>query len=175
MHNLRPSSEAPNPEAENRMLRQQLAHLTAEVKHNDETRARSQQRELSLLAAESLPQLLELLTDGMQKSFRLPCVSLVLQDPDHEIRHLLLNTGVTPEGLHNIFFVDHLESFNPVYASLSRPWLGPLLGDEHNRLFPGCRQVRSLALLPLIREIEGVSIEITGQPEAMSFDTAGYL
>jgi diguanylate cyclase (GGDEF)-like protein len=151
MRNLQHTLETPSTETENRMLRNKLAELTAEARHNEETLKRFHDRELALLGAEDLPQLLEILTHGMQKSFRVPCVSLVLLDPDHVLRHLLLNTGVSPEGLHNIFFVDRLDGFNPVYANLARPWLGPMMGDEHSRLFPGCSQLRSLALLPLIR------------------------
>lgn len=133
------------------MLRQSLDALTAEARYNQDTFERFNERELALLSAEDLPQLLHILTDGMRASFRLPCVSLVLQDTDHELRHLLLNSGIAPEGLRNVQFVDDLQAYNPIYANLPRPWLGPVHGEHQAHLFPGCHLLRSLALLPMIR------------------------
>lgn len=51
-------------------------------------------------------------------------------------------------------FEDHLESLSPVYARLSRPWLGPFTGEEHARLFPLGRPPDSIALLPMMRRGE---------------------
>jgi len=151
MQNTRHSAENPDLEGENRLLRQRLQQLTSEAAHNEDVLKRFHSRELSLLAAEDLPQLLQVLTLGMQESFRVPCVSLVLQDTDHELRHLLLNTGISPLQYDNIFFVDHLHAFNSIYSSLRQPWLGPFLGAEHQALFAGCNHIRSVALVPLVR------------------------
>lgn len=70
--------------------------MTDEASHNEKVLKRFNERELSLLAAESLPQLLTLITNGMQKSFELPAITLALQDPNHELRYLLLKSGTTP-------------------------------------------------------------------------------
>jgi len=145
------TSQQQSLEKENQRLRQQLQELTREASHNEEVLKKYHERELALLATETLPQLLENLTIGMQRSFRLPCVSLVLHDPDHEFRHLLSSTGIQPESFEQAFFVDQLADFSPIYNRLKRAWLGPFLGQDHNMLFPGCRTVRSVALLPLIR------------------------
>lgn len=51
---------------------------------------RSQQRELRVLQADDLVSLMCELLDGPQSSYRLPYVSVVLCDPDHDIRHLML-------------------------------------------------------------------------------------
>jgi len=140
-----------SPEAENRKLREGLRELAEEARNNEETLKRFHERELSLLSAETLPELLEILTGGMQASFRLPCISLVLHDNDHELRHLLTGTGILPEGFDNVIFVDDLEHYHPVYTHLRQPWLGPFMGEEHRALFTGCSPIRSLALVPLIR------------------------
>ena len=151
MQSTRYSAENLAPEAENRLLRQSLQQLKSEAAHNEDVLRRFHNRELSLLAAEDLPQLLQVLTRGMQDSFRVPCVSLVLQDIDHELRHLLLNTGISPGQFEGIYFVDQLHAFSAIYEGLRQPWLGPFLGTEHQALFSGCRHIRSVALVPLIR------------------------
>ncbi len=138
-------------EAENRLLRSRLEQFMAEASYNERTHMRCHERELSLLAAEDLPQLLQILTQGMQASFRLPCISLVLLDPEHELRHLLANTGTSAETLNDVYFVDQLSTFSPILEGLRSPWLGPFLGYDHRELFPHCRALRSVALLPMIR------------------------
>ncbi|MCB1759050.1 MAG: sensor domain-containing diguanylate cyclase [Gammaproteobacteria bacterium] len=135
-------------DAEIRRLRQQLATLTEEARLSEETFHRCHNRELTLLAAEDLPHLLEALTLGLQHSFRLPAISLVLGDQDHELRHLLMGTGHSPFDNDSLFLVDELLDFSPIYRHLRAPRLGPYLGEEHGRLFPGCNMVRSVALLP---------------------------
>ena len=71
----------------------QLEELTAEVARNDAKMRRSQQREMRLLEAEDLESLFTELVDGLRTSYGLQNVSLVLCDPDHDIRHLMLAEG----------------------------------------------------------------------------------
>jgi len=151
MQRLQPDISKISLEAENRLLRTRLDEFMAEASYNEQTHMRCHERELALLAAEDLPQLLHILTQGMQASFRLPCISLVLLDPEHELRHLLANTGTPAETLNNICFVDRLSTFSPLFEGLRRPWLGPFLGYDHQALFPRCQALRSVALLPMIR------------------------
>lgn len=135
----------------NRQLRQQLSSLTREASHNEEVLKRFHDRELTLLATESLPQLLSCLVDGMRASFDLPNIQLVLHDPDHELRHLLLHSGIEPEGLTNIRFVDEITRFSPKHARYRAPWLGPFRNPEHTILFPADDSLKSIAILPMIR------------------------
>ncbi len=65
---------------------------------------RTQARELTLLRADSLAQLLRAMVDGLRESYSLDVVSVVLLDPQHEIRHLLLAGGDRPEEFRQIFF-----------------------------------------------------------------------
>ena len=78
-----------NLERENRELTARLVEVTAAAARNDDVRRKTQERELALLRATSLPLLIELLQAGLKKSFNLDAVTLVLQDPHHEMRHLL--------------------------------------------------------------------------------------
>jgi len=139
------------PGSENRWLRQKLCELTQEARLSEETFRRCHEREISLLSAEDLPQLLEALTSGLQQSFRLPAISLVLPDPDHELRHLLTSSGNSPYDWDKLFFVDRLTDFSPAYDNLRRTRLGPYTGEEHGRLFPGRGLIRSVAMMPMIR------------------------
>jgi len=151
MPRLQPDTPKMSLEAENRLLHERLDRFIAEASHSEQTHKRCHDRELSLLAAEDLPQLLDILTRGMRASFGLPCISLVLLDPEHVLRHLLISTGTSVEELRDIHFVDRLTDFSPVYDNLRRPWLGPFLGDDHRTLFPHCQRLQSVALLPMIR------------------------
>ncbi len=53
----------------------------------------ARQRELQLLRAATFEALLEALTEGLRASYDLAYCSLVLCDPDNDIRHLLLATA----------------------------------------------------------------------------------
>jgi diguanylate cyclase (GGDEF)-like protein len=133
-------------------LKRRLAELTAEAANNESILKRTQARELSLLRADSLAQLLHAMVDGLRESYSLDAVSVVLLDPQHEIRHLLVAGGDRPEEFKQIFFVDSLISLAPQLAALHKPWLGPFVGADHHLLFPGARNLRSAALVPLPRK-----------------------
>lgn len=151
MRSVRTTPAPPSLEEENSYLRQQLRVLTEEGRCNEAAFKRSHQRELDLLTAEDLPQLLQAMTQGMQHSFQLPCISLVLEDRDHELRHLLLNSGVPPYCYDDIQFCDQLSDLSPIYHRLTHPFLGPPTGEEHTRIFPIRERLRSIAILPMIR------------------------
>jgi len=133
-------------------LRKRLKEMTAEAANNESILKRTQARELSLLRADSLAQLLRTMVDGLRESYALDAISVVLLDPQHEIRHLLLASGERPEEFKQIFFVDSLVGLAPQLAALHRPWLGPFVGADHHLLFPGSAHLKSAALLPLPRK-----------------------
>ena len=93
-------------ERENEELKKRLAEMTAEAATNETIMKRTQARELTLLRADSLPQLLHALVSGLKESYSLDAVSVVLVDPQHEVRHLLIAGGDRPEEFKQIFFVD---------------------------------------------------------------------
>ena len=137
---------------ENEALKKRLQELTAEAANNETILKRTQARELTLLRADSLAQLLRAMVDGLRESYSLDAVSVVLLDPQHEIRHLLMAGGDRPDEFKQIFFVDSLISLAPQLAALHRPWLGPYVGADHHLLFPGITNLKSVALLPLPRK-----------------------
>jgi two-component system cell cycle response regulator len=136
-------------QAKNRTLQARLARLTAEVVRNNSILHRSQERELALLRAGSLGELLASLIHGLRASYQLDAVTLVLRDPQHEIRHLLWGDPVVEENREAIQFVDELATIAPLLLGLERPWLGPYRQGEHAGLFSPARALGSLALIPL--------------------------
>src|SRR5579863_8037264 len=137
---------------ENEELKARLKEMTAEAANNESILKRTQARELTLLGADSLAQLLRAMVDGLRESYALDAVSVVLLDPQHEVRHLLLAGGDRPEEFKQIFFVDSLVGLAPQLSSLHRPWLGPFVGADHHLLFPGVPNLKSAALVPLTRK-----------------------
>src|ERR1700676_5024544 len=137
---------------ENEDLKKRLKELTAEAANNETILKRTQARELTLLRADTLAQLLHAMVDGLRESYSLDAVSVVLLDPQHEVRHLLVAGGDRPEEFKQIFFVDSLVGLAPQLAVLHKPWLGPFVGADHHLLFPGSSNLKSAALLPLPRK-----------------------
>lgn len=133
---------------ENQQLRARLRMLTGEAAHNAVLLKRTQDRELSLLAVDTLPRLLHALVEGLRESYGLEMVTLVLLDPQHEVRHLLAGDGA--EEFAHVRFVESLSGLSPQLAGLHRPWLGPWSAAEHQHLLAGDR-LRSIALIPLLR------------------------
>ncbi|HEY4645997.1 MAG TPA: sensor domain-containing diguanylate cyclase [Steroidobacteraceae bacterium] len=139
-------------EEELRELKAQLRILTDEAAKNEVILRKTQERELDLLKAESLAALLGVLVHGLGDSYALDAVTLVLLDPQHEIRHLLIGGGQRLEDFPGVMFVESLAGMAPPFANLQRPWLGPYVGSDHQLVFPGGRPLKSVALIPLPRQ-----------------------
>jgi two-component system cell cycle response regulator len=124
-----------------------LEALTVQVRRNDEKLRSSQRRQLRLLQAPDLDSLLEEMTDGLRRSFELESVSVVLRDPGHDIRHLLL----TPDADRNtdLIFVDTLIGLAPQYTALQRPWMGPFAACDHGLIVGSTQDLASIAIIPL--------------------------
>jgi diguanylate cyclase (GGDEF)-like protein len=104
--------------------------------------------------------LLERLIHGLRTSYQLDAVTLILNDPNHEIRHLLAGDGFLLGELAEVQFVDVLATIAPRMDNIERPWLGPFRLADHELLVPKERQNGSLALIPLRRsgQLDGVLI-----------------
>jgi diguanylate cyclase (GGDEF)-like protein len=123
--------------------------LIAEVACNAEKLQRSQQRELKLLQAEDLDALLHVMVDGLRDSYGLEYVSVVLCDPDHDIRHLLMANGTPAERIANLLMVESLAGLAPQYVALHQPWLGSFAACDHQLICPNAADPRSIAMIPL--------------------------
>ncbi len=128
---------------------QALADLRAEVERNDAKMHRTQQRELRLLHSEDLQTLLHELIDGIQRNHGLEQVTVVLCDPNHDIRHLLLAAGTPAENFDGLLMVESLTGLAPQYVALRQPWLGAFAACDHQLIFPGAGSLASVAMIPL--------------------------
>ena len=144
-------TEAPG-EMEMRNLKAKLRVLREAAAKNEVILRKTQERELELLRAESLSDLLRVLVDGLGDSYTLDAVSLLLLDPDHEIRHLLIADGERLEELPDVLFVDNFTDLGPQLTSLAKPWVGPFAATPHSLLFTRGVPLRSIALIPLLRQ-----------------------
>jgi two-component system, cell cycle response regulator len=143
---------ARDPAAEVRELRARIATLMDEAGANERLLKRSQERELELLKAENLAQLFEAICTGLRSSYALDDVTLLLLDPEHEIRHLLIAEHLRVEDFPKVIFADSVVDMAPQFGSFHKPWLGPYMGCDHQLLLPGSGGLRSLALIPLRRQ-----------------------
>src|SRR5579871_1952500 len=155
-----PSDRVSELTAEVRSLQAKLTELTDEVSRNEALLRKTQERELELLRAGSLAQLFERMIHGLRTSYQLDSVTLILHDPNHEIRHLLAGDGFLLEELAEVQFVDVLATIAPRLGNLERPWLGPFRMADHELMVPKARQSGSLALIPLRRsgQLDGVLV-----------------
>ena len=153
-------------EVENRSLQERLQDLTEEVSRNEALLRKTQERELELLRAGSLAQLLDRLIHGLRGSYQLDAVTLVLNDPQHEIRHLMAGDGFLVDELREVQFVDTLKEVAPRLPELERPWLGPYYKEDHERLVLGAVRTGSVALIPLWRneQLDGLLVFCSRDP-----------
>jgi diguanylate cyclase (GGDEF)-like protein len=136
-------------EAEVLRLRRRIAALTDEAVNNERLLKKTQQRELELLKASELPQLFDVICNRLAVSYGLEIVSLILWDPNHEIRHLLLGMHVKLEEFSRVMFVDDITSLEQQFQPAKRPKLGAYRADRHQALFKSSAALGSVALIPL--------------------------
>lgn len=138
-------------QAEIERLRAELADQAERAQAIEAALGSAHQRNLKLLQAGSLPELLDAMTVALAREYQLDAVTLVLRDMRHEIRQLFqaeAPQGALPPGL---MFVESLEALTPQYNTLWQTWVGPFAAADHSLVFPGCTDLASCALLPLRR------------------------
>jgi len=151
----------------------ELDELKAEVARNDAKMHQTQQRELRLLHAEDLETLLRELLGGLQESYGLEQVTVVLCDPDHDVRHLLLAAGTPAESFDGLLMVESLTGLVPQYVALRQPWLGPFAACDHQLIFPQSTDLASVAMIPLTHRMKLIGSINLGSEDASRF-TRGH-
>ena len=151
---------------------QKLEELTAEVARNDDKMRRSQQRELRLLQADDLETLMREMLLGLRASYGLEYVSVVLCDPDHDIRHLLLAAGTPVEEFENLVMVESLTGMAPQFVALRHPWLGKYTPCDHQLICPGATGLASMAMIPLSHRHQLIGSINLGSKDAERFTRA---
>ena len=161
--------ETNNQSADPDDVRLQLAELHAEVARNDGILHKSQARELALLQANDIRSLLRTMINTLAKSYGLAQVTVVICDPDHDVRHLLVAGGTQPEELPGLLFVDALVGLAPQYTMLTLPWLGPYSTSDHQLIFSGKSDIASIAMIPLVHKDKLVGSLNFGSEDASRF------
>lgn len=142
-------------------LRETASRLLARIEENQQIQARFHDYEFQLLACRRLPELLRQLFDAALGHFDLAAVSLTLYDPDYAIASLLehLDLGDFDGRLklqHAPEFFDLMFQREQDQREPNQPEpkvkLGELDASVSARLFPVGDGIRSVALLPLMRQ-----------------------
>ncbi len=130
----------------------QLDSLIRVAKNNERKQANFQDYELKLLNCSNLKELLTLILSQHKEKFQLTEVSLLLHDPEYEFQRLI---EVMPEEANwhqRLLFTDSLAMLAQYFTYQRKPRLSEYSVHQHQQLFPTCESLRSVALLPLIRQ-----------------------
>jgi diguanylate cyclase (GGDEF)-like protein len=103
--------------------------------------------ERTLLSSRTLQQLIGAL-DCYPGDGASPVATLVIADPTHELRHLLLGSLAQP--LRGVAFVDSLVGLAPPLPALLEPWVGRYRASDHGLLFAASGDFTNVALYPLL-------------------------
>lgn len=133
-------------EAENQILRQQLQSLMAEARVNEEKWRRFERLEKQLIASRTLTDLFQVILNGYRSISKTENITLVLADPDFEIRRIVGRENSGLSEVPGLVLLDKLRTDDP---SL---YLGPFHMDHQLAIFdPWPAECRSMILLPLMR------------------------
>ena len=114
---------------------------------NDESLRAVFEWQRGILAAGTLPELLAAAACPPLAPAPL-AATMLLSDPTHELRHLLLGGARAPAPA-GLLFADSLVATAPQLALLSDPWQGLFRSTEHGALFPGAVDIEQVLLFPL--------------------------
>lgn len=158
--------------AENLTLRTQLETLLKEARQNEQKMRRFDRIEQRMIASASLAELIQLLLGDFKTSFELDAVTLMLVDPEYEVARLLdVAPHTQDEKFPGLILVDRPNLLHVVFDKRTAPLLGPLKPALNDTLFePFAGQVKSAALLPLVRHGEIIGSLNMGSRHAHRFE-----
>jgi uncharacterized protein YigA (DUF484 family) len=132
-------------------LRRELKGLSREAGKNEAIFWRFHSLELSLLDSRSLSELVDRMIRGTREILGLDEVTLILYDPEHEIRNLLAGNGLSLPFPPLLRLTDRPATGDWTSRGPEDPWLGPYR-EDHCGLFSGRSSLGSVALLPLMAQ-----------------------
>jgi two-component system cell cycle response regulator len=134
------------------LLQNKLDALLAIASHNEQKQAHFQEYELSLLNSSGLFDLLTIILESHQVQFQLTEVTLILVDPEYEFQRLLDSHHIPSSWQGRLLFADSKQSLHQDYMVPYRPRLSEFNAQHHQTLFSNNNTLRSVAILPLIRQ-----------------------
>jgi len=173
-------------------LRKQLKALMSQAQKNELKLQKMQQQELSFISANSLPELIDVILQQYRDAYDLDYVSLMLIDPNYEIRRVIEFMSPGLLKLPTLIFANsHTQLENVVIEQSAaeekaapigfqktlfpnfknEPYLGKCTGACRDILFPSMpKKPESVAVLPLFRHNE-----LIGSLNLASFDAARFI
>ena len=100
---------------ENQALKQQLANLLQEARVNEEKMRRFDLLERKMISAHALPEIIDLLLHDYRAAFEIEFLSLLLVDPNNEIRNLLDPENQANFATEHLYIVQEPESLKAVF------------------------------------------------------------
>jgi diguanylate cyclase (GGDEF)-like protein len=122
----------------------------SEARRNEQKLRRFERLELQLIGKGSLYDLVKTLLYPDKTHFQWDSVSLVLVDPEHELRRMLEDEGARLDEHPSLIFAASLDELDGDYPHSFFPSVGRYRPGRHRSLFPQSRP-RSVTLLPLVR------------------------
>lgn len=173
-------------------LRKKLKAFMSQAQQNETKLEKMQKQELRFISADSLPELIDIILQQYRDEYGLDYVSLLLIDPDYEIRHVIEFMSPGLLKLPTLIFADsHTQLENVVIAQTAacektkpvdfqktlfpnfknKPYLGKCTDACREILFPSIdKKAESVAVLPLFR-----NNKLTGSLNLASFDPARFI
>ena len=139
--------------SDTRTLQRNMRVLLDEARRNEDKYQRFQSLELLLLGSHNLSELIRMVIMQYPQDFELDAISLVLDDPHHEIRTILEDEGVELNKFPQLKFNEHNNVIQSDLFTNQLPELGPYKTNLHSKLFSSHnKSINSIARLPLIRQ-----------------------
>lgn len=140
-----------DPQAEIQLLRRQLQSLMDEARLNEKKWRRLDQFEKHLIATHTLPELIGVILEDYKTACETDAVTLVLCDPEREIRHILERAQQGSAEVPGLVLLEKLDA----HDTKPTPYLGPFDAEMERAIFdPWPAGCRSMILLPLMRQDE---------------------
>jgi diguanylate cyclase (GGDEF)-like protein len=137
--------------SENTKLRRQLKAYISQAQENEQKLLRFQEQELQFISANGLDDLINTLLYDYRRRFGHDAITLLLIDPEFEIRRILENLGLHDKHP-DLLFCDDASSIMHLFTGDLVPRLGRCDPESNRLLFPDYEvQPSSMALFPLIR------------------------
>jgi diguanylate cyclase (GGDEF)-like protein len=147
-----PSIRQSDLHRQNTVLRQKLDEFMSEARRNERKLRRFESVELQLIGLNSLAELIKALVYPDNLNFHWDVVTLLLVDPEYEIRRMLEEEGLRLDDHPNLLFASSMNELEAIHPHSMFPTLGPYRPGRHTELFSTSRpKPASVALLPLVR------------------------
>lgn len=155
---------------ENRQLRRKLKAYEANASRNEQKLRRFQDHELRFISASGLRDLLNAIFNDYREAFQLDVLTLLLIDPEYEIRRVMENLDITADTHPGLLFIDEAVLLRDYFNEHFHPRLGSCSESCHRSLFPTANTIpSSTALFPLVRRGELIGSLNIGSSEPQRY------